>query len=164
MRDPVLDKAHLRLEELEKEASEIRTFIRMYTRFSDQGLATMERPLETKSAKPTETTKSLRPQFASQTEPHRFSTRDEIVEAARKVLREAHPEPVLIGDLYETLLRRGVRISGKNPKGNLSAKLAPPDDIVFVRDKGWYFRPKKNEGSTVFGGAFLVRGGDDTPS
>lgn len=52
-----------------------------------------------------------------------------------------------INALYNALVSRGVRISGKNPKANLSAKLSPPSDIVFVRNEGWYCRTDENGGS-----------------
>lgn len=139
MSDIVLDKAKLRLEALEKEADELRRFIRMYVKLSG---SSFEARLATPAIAPGNATF-----YGGGPEASDFSSRDEIVSAAREVLKTISPRPMQIGDLFDALIDRGIKISGKNPKGNLSAKLAPPDDIVYVKDEGWYYRPNENSGS-----------------
>lgn len=142
MGDSVLDKAKLRLDALEKEAADLRAFIKMYVKLSatDRFPAPMAKNVD----KDISVSGS---DLLWAVDNDQFSSRDEIVQAARDVLRKIAPRPMLIGDLYDALRDRGIKISGKNPKGNLSAKLAPPDDIVYVKNEGWYYRPDENGGT-----------------
>lgn len=133
MSDHVLEKAKLRLDALEQEAAELRTFIRMYTKLAGNSGGSDSEPRK-RAASPDSNGHA---QSASE----RYSTRDEIVSAAREVLRAHAPEALHINKLYDALVAKGIRISGRNPKGNLSAKLAPPADLVYVRDRGWVYRP-----------------------
>ncbi len=137
MVDHVIDKARLRLEELEREAAEIRTFIRMYSKFSG--------PTATVGPKPSGHEQGNGSVLNVARPSGDFNTRDEIVNAAREVLKAHAPEAIHISQLYETLVASGIRINGRNPKGNLSAKLAPPPDLVYVKDRGWIYRPEKDE-------------------
>lgn len=93
-----------------------------------------------------------------------FSTAQEIATAVRQVLT-VNPGPMHISKLYEALLTMGLRISGQNPKANLSAKLSPYDDIIYIKDQGWKlteFRPKDTPQHTsglaaqVFGGGQIA--------
>lgn len=68
-----------------------------------------------------------------------FATKEEIAQTVREILR-GETEPMHIGFLYKKVTERGLRITGQSPKGNLSAKLAPFDDIIYVRDKGWILK------------------------
>lgn len=64
------------------------------------------------------------------------SSADEIASCVRGILTAAG-EPLDISQLYDEVLKAGLTIGGRNPKGNLSAKLAPYDDIMFIKGKGW---------------------------
>lgn len=141
MQDPVLHKAKLRLQALEREAADLRMFIDMYVRLSKPSsdipccntLAGGQRGLLKAWHIDTLILEDG------------YSSRDQIVSAAREVLKQAYPQPLSIAELFRVLSESGIKISGQNPKGNLSAKLAAPDDIVYVRDEGWYYRPKREE-------------------
>lgn len=138
MADTVVDKARLRLEAIEREANELRQFIRMYERLAGDTDATGPRPADISVD-----TSASQPEIDQE-----FSTKEEIVDAARAVLKEVAPAPMHISELFDRVLAMDIRIPGKNPKGNLSAKLAPPDDLVYVRKEGWYYWPK-NEGLSL---------------
>lgn len=131
--DDIIQKVKERLLELEAESVELRGFLRTYDKLSAKLL----------EKKPKVTTPTRQVMFFGGGEG--VSSKEAIVTAARAVLRDSHPNPVLIGDLYESLVSKGLNIGGKNPKGNLSAKLAPSDDLIYVKDEGWYYRPQRNE-------------------
>ncbi|MGB0508339.1 MAG: hypothetical protein ACPGGK_19300, partial [Pikeienuella sp.] len=75
-----------------------------------------------------------------------ISSREEIIEAARQVLKKSYPFPMPIGVIFEKITSSGIRIGGKQPKGNLSAKLSLPEDLIYVKDEGWYYQPTENGG------------------
>jgi hypothetical protein len=141
MEDTVLHKAKSRLDALEREAADLRMFIEMYVKLSEPNsdMSCLRKIDENHSV--------VRhayyiDSFAIE---NAYSSRDQIVSAAREVLKHAYPKPLSIAELFRVLSESGIKISGQNPKGNLSAKLAAPDDIVYVRDEGWYYRPKREE-------------------
>lgn len=127
MEDSVVDKARLLLDQKEREAAELRQFIRTYERLSGTSVALPTVNVADGSEPATDS---------------EFSTKEEIIEAARTVLTECAPSPMHISDLYDRVVDMGIRVPGQNPKGNLSAKLAPPKDLVYVRNEGWYYRPR----------------------
>lgn len=121
------DMALQRLAELDAEARNLREFVALYERLEIEALVMRGPP----PAPP----------------PGEFATKGEIAAAVRDILR-GETQPMHISFLYKQVTARGLRISGKNPKGNLSAKLAPFRDIVYVKDKGWLLRsclPQKDE-------------------
>jgi len=128
MEDHVRQKAESKLADLLREADEVRSFIEMYDRLSAG--ADMPEPS---------------PKAVSVTSRELISSRQEIIEASRAVLKASHPSPMLIGDIYDEITSNGIKIGGKSPKGNLSAKLSQPDDLIYVKDKGWYYQPTENE-------------------
>lgn len=136
MEESVLDKAKLRLQAIEREADDLRLFIRMFAKLSEP--PQQDRPALEVKRRPIE-------DVPAPVSARDFSSRDEIVGASREILRQVHPRPLAISDLFKALIDRGIRISGNNPKGNLSAKLSQPADIVYVRDEGWYYRPQEKE-------------------
>lgn len=144
MTDSVLDIAKLRLEAIESEANELRSFIRMYVKLDNA--KTMPAPMKYAGGGMPAPAKWKRvgthPDATSGTD---VSPKEEIIDVVRHILKQVHPRPLLIGDLFEAVLSRGVNIGGQNPKGNLSAKLAPVEDIVYIKDEGWYYRPKVKE-------------------
>lgn len=145
MNESVLDKAKLRLQAIEQEAEDLRAFVRMYAKLAghaDHAEAPRENPTKTSVFGGSSLLGASR----------EFSSRDEIVGAAREVLKQVHPRPLMIGDLFDALQDRGIKISGNNPKGNLSAKLSQPNDIVYVRDEGWYYQPQRDEASDTQSG------------
>lgn len=149
MSDTVLDIAKLRLEALENEANELRSFIRMYIRLG--GSNTMPAPRHRGAGLPSAMPTRQRSNFAGHNAPQSDdpSPKEAIIDVVRAVLKQVHPRPLLIGDLFEAVIARGVNIGGQNPKGNLSAKLAPIDDIIYIKDEGWYYRPKEKEAPDV---------------
>jgi len=148
MDESVLDKAKLRLDAIEREADELRAFIRMYVKLAEpQHLA---KPVAAEHIK-----SDLKFYGGGDA----FSTRHEIIEAARDILKRVHPRPLIISDLFQALVDRGIKINGQNPKGNLSAKLSQPEDIVYVKDEGWYYRPQGDEDLDE-----LLGGGTPRPS
>jgi len=72
-----------------------------------------------------------------------FASKEQIWDAVRDILRD-ETEPMHISYLYKLVTARGLRITGQNPKGNLSAKLAPLDDVIYVKDRGWVLRANMN--------------------
>lgn len=68
-----------------------------------------------------------------------YSTKEEIAESVRDILHD-ETEPMHINQLFRLVIERGIRINGQNPKGNLSAKMAPLRDIIYVKDKGWILK------------------------
>jgi hypothetical protein len=73
------------------------------------------------------------------------SSSDEVADQVRTILHRTQ-EPLSISKLYDEVIAAGLVIGGKNPKSNLSAKLAPYDDIIYIKDKGWKlstFSPKQ---------------------
>lgn len=129
MEDGIRDKAESKLARLEREADEIRAFLRVYDELSDG----------TNPAQPADDAAVEEPIVEA-------SSRDEIIAASRDVLRDHYPNPVKIGVIYDLITAQGIKIRGKQPKGNLSAKLSQPADLVYVKDEGWYYRPTENEG------------------
>jgi hypothetical protein len=70
---------------------------------------------------------------------------------------------MLAADIYEILVRRGIKIGGKSPKGNLTAKFSTRRDIFhFNRPDGhwslieWGIKnetpPNRSEGVSEFAG------------
>lgn len=141
MEESVLHKARSRLEALEREAADLRMFIDMYVKLSSlrSGACTSMKIIGSQSCFLVE------PLFKDCLIEAEYSSKDQIVSAAREALKRAYPNPLSIAELFRVLSEGGIKISGQNPKGNLSAKLAAPDDIVYVRDEGWYYRPKREE-------------------
>lgn len=142
--DDVIQRAKERLRAIEAESIELRSFLRTYEKLaaeiSPMGAGVARGIMQV--AKPVS---SATTRFYGGGDGEFVSSKDEIIQAARRILRGAYPEPVAIGELYEKITKSGLVIGGKNPKGNLSAKLAPPDDIFYVKDEGWFCRPQKNE-------------------
>jgi hypothetical protein len=64
------------------------------------------------------------------------SSTTEILKQSEDVL-QLQGKPMSAGEIYEMVVRRGVRIGGQNPKGNLTAKFATAKDVfVFDKDSG----------------------------
>lgn len=126
------DRAIARLAEIQKEAAELDRFIRMYDIFDNKEDVTGSSlppapPVQLPVGVPSD---------------DGFATKEEIAEAVRDILR-GETVPMHINFLYKLVTERGLRISGQNPKGNLSAKLAPFDDIIYVKEKhqsGWILK------------------------
>ncbi len=136
--------------------NELRAFIRTYEKLSGESVTDVVYA-------PAVATPVVKQKFYGGGSVEQFSSRDEIVEAARAVLKNAYPRPMVIGDLYDEVVRMGIRISGNNPKGNFSAKLSPPKDLEFVRDEGRYYRPEKDEASSEEPEAPNFAGGGGSP-
>lgn len=132
MDESVLDKAKLRLQAVEREAEELRAFIVMFEKLSGP----LPQPVLDDQASEVKF-------YGGSAE--LFSSRDQIINTSREILQQVSPRPLIIGDLFQALIDRGVKIGGNSPKGNLSAKLSQADDIVYVKDEGWYYRPQKDE-------------------
>ena len=117
------ERAVARLEEISEEARKLRLFIEIYDQLdigNDSPAAQVYRAAAAASIR----------------EDERFATKEEIYQAVQEILH-GETEPMHIGHLYKLVTSRGLRISGQNPKGNLSAKLAPCKDVVYVKDQGW---------------------------
>ncbi|MBB2751307.1 UNVERIFIED_ORG: hypothetical protein GGI57_001989 [Rhizobium aethiopicum] len=98
-----------------------------------------------------------------------------ILKEAEDVLRqESGPMPAAL--IFERVVRRGVRIAGKNPKGNLTAKFALKRDI-FALDKDtklwslteWSHSGKKralnlDDRDQLGEGSYTVTGRTDPPA
>jgi len=74
-----------------------------------------------------------------------------VLDESEAILREAN-RPMLAADIYEKLIRRGVRINGKNPKGNLTAKFSTKRGIFHLNKETklwslteWANKPRENE-------------------
>ena len=132
------DAAVDRLAQLEAEARRLRVFIEMYDALPDDDVESADRPSERAENKP-----------PSQQTESEFSSNEEIIAAVRNIL-DGETQPMHINFLYKLVTQRGIRVSGRNPKGNLSAKLAPYKDIVYIRDRGWIIKgPEQNNGTPL---------------
>jgi hypothetical protein len=127
----VLSKAKSKLLALEGEMNELRAFIRTYEKLSSgvDKAEVQQRDTEHESNEVAQ----------------EFSSKEEIVNAARMVLSERFPRPMNISDLYQEVTNIGIRVSGLKPKMNFSAKLSTADDIHYVQNEGWYYRPPKKD-------------------
>lgn len=147
----ILDKARLKLDTLEREVEELRAFIKTYN------MLVKSTNNDSVSSKKPNIHLFKKIKISSLPNP-----RLEIIAAAREALRAASPSPILIGDLYDRLVVKGLNIGGKNPKGNLSAKLSQPTDLVYVKNEGWYYRPAENEEAVTSSDAKVERAEDSS--
>ncbi len=58
--------------------------------------------------------------------------------AVRDILND-NRKPTPFSELYDALIRRGIVISGKDPRANLSQKLSSSDEFMGRRGVGWWF-------------------------
>ncbi|TPM99177.1 hypothetical protein [Mesorhizobium sp. B2-1-3A] len=57
-----------------------------------------------------------------------------VIAEAQSVLREAG-KPMVAADIFDKLMRRGVKIAGNSPKGNMTAKFSTRRDIFTFEGK-----------------------------
>lgn len=151
--DTVVEKAKKRLAEMEAEISELNSFLRTYAKLEGSNTPSDVSPPRIPPAAQTPKVPTLPVipnagvvngerivgKFIPKAEI--LSSKDEIVEAARSVLKANYPNSMHITDLYNEVVNLGIKIGGQNPKGNFSAKLAPPDDLKYIKDRGWIYEP-----------------------
>jgi hypothetical protein len=121
------ERAREQLAFYEREAEKLRFFIELYDLLEgtppEPDMATVGGSVPMQAV--------MKPESAQEAP---FATSDEIVEAVREILK-GETEPMHISYLYKLVTAKGLRISGQNPKGNLSAKLAPYKNVVkYVRN------------------------------
>lgn len=81
----------------------------------------------------------------------------------REVLRLTHEliaqiGPMTAAEIFDRLIRRGVVIGGKNPKGNLSAKFATDKSLRHDKDTGKWNRVGQNDKGPAEAGPSSVTG------
>ena len=122
--EPTLKRRAMeRIELLRQEIQELEDFVFLYEKVShalgseptEAGAAEIENALE----KPT-------PQ-------------SELHELARKALRREN-RPLTTAELFGILAEQGAVVGGKNPIGNLGAKLNYAGDLKNTKGLGWWFR------------------------
>ena len=62
------------------------------------------------------------------------------IKARAAAIISAVGRPMPLGDLYQSLVRAGVKVGGKDPRSNLSAKLSGLDGFESIPGKGWIVR------------------------
>lgn len=141
------DRAVERLVEIEAQAKQLRQFIKLYDELAGSNVdvsVDMHIDMHVNSSP------STSPSFA---------TKEEIWDAVRDILRD-ETEPMHISYLFKLVTTRGLRIGGQKPKSNLSAKLAPLNDVIYLKDKGWILRQNMNRFVNALSGSTNGNGSD----
>lgn len=121
MRPNLLRRARERIEALKQELEELEQLVALTEKLSPAlGIEEDEGDVENAIDRPT-------PQ-------------GELHEMVRKLLRK-EGQHVPTATLYQLLVGEGAVIGGKNPIGNLGAKLNNSPDLENVKGKGWWFKP-----------------------
>jgi hypothetical protein len=115
----------------ESEIARLRDFIATANALIDQSTFPHSPSIAPAAAVPPDTSRVSISRYSTQT-----STTGEILKEAQSILQERQA-PMLAAEIYEILVRRGVKIGGKSPKGNLTAKFSTQRDIFhFNRPDG----------------------------
>lgn len=136
-----LKAVELRIAELRKELEVLENFVQAYSGVTALPLEQEEPDARTHGA-----------MFASEGAVIAFTPTREIIRMAEELLAETgHPLPA--AKIYDTLYMRGMRLKGKNPKGNLTARFSVRRDIFhYDKDTGmwslqkWRQNAEKTEG------------------
>jgi hypothetical protein len=132
--DPVFEKAQKRLEEIEREAQEIKLFLKLHQKFSEQDgpkpiTATMRLPVAYANAG-----------RVAEGRPTRNLPKHKMADVVRKVLVEERRKPMTRTELVDALEMKGIPVAGTDPSKALGTILWRLRD-QFVNLTGWGYWP-----------------------
>ena len=138
----------------ESEATRLRQLVEMIEIGFSELQKTSVMPVEFGATAPTERV-STEPVIRTASRLDFKSSPTSLILTEAEDLLRIEGKPTSASDIYEKLIRRGIKISGQNPKGNLTAKFATKKDIFsYDKDSGlwslieWINKTKTNEPSS----------------
>jgi len=131
MSDDAVEIAKAKIAQYEAEIKRLEQFIEMANSLLED--RTMFERYKAEQKDNTATAKQIEPLSGVRIIASSSSPTELILKEAADVLRQ-EGKPMLAADIFDKVTRRGVRIAGMNPKGNLTAKFSLKRE-VFILDK-----------------------------